>query len=235
MIAVWELGYRLAGFPSPLIVANEIKRLFGNNTLGIAILISIKRLIIGYFISLIIGLPLGVFMTRLKYSGKSLSKLIGALQTMPNVCWVPFAILWYGTNEKAILFVIVIGSVFAISMGTEAGIRNLNPTYLRVSSMAGAKGYMLYRNVIIPAALPMIVSGLKQGWAFAWRGLIAGEMISSSMNGLGEILGQGRKANDINQIVAIMFVIIILGLLFDRFVFDKVQESINRKYGLIEN
>lgn len=234
-IAVWELAYRFAGFPSPLIIVEEIRRLSGNNTLGIAIFISLKRLITGYFISLSIGLPLGVVMTKLKHSGKSLSKIIAALQTMPNVCWVPFAILWYGTNEKAILFVIVIGSVFAISMATESGIKNLNPTHLRVAKMSGARGYMLYKDVIIPAALPAIISGLKQGWAFAWRGLIAGEMIGSSMNGLGQILGEGRKAGNINQIVAVMLVIILLGLLFDKFVFDRIQETVNRKFGLTEN
>lgn len=232
IIVMWGLVYRLIGFPSPIEVFESILIMIKNGTLGTAILISLRRLFSGYLISLVIGLVLGIFILKLKATRDSFVKLLGALQTMPNVCWVPFAVLWFGVNEKAILFVVIIGSVFAVSMAIESGIKNINPTYIRVAEMTGAKGYTLYKEVIFPAAIPVIISGIKQGWAFAWRGLIAGEMIASSMNGLGEILSHGKKYNDINEIVAIMVVIIVVGLLIDRVVFENIESSVRRKFGL---
>lgn len=232
IIVIWELAYRFISFPSPVKVFTSILKLVESGTLGVAILISLRRLITGYLVSLVIGLLLGIFMLKLKATRDSFAKLLGALQTMPNVCWVPFAVLWFGLNEKAILFVVIVGSVFAVSMSIESGIKNLNPNYLRVAEMTGAKGYTLYKEVIFPAAIPVIVVGVKQGWAFAWRGLIAGEMIASSMNGLGEILTHGKKYNDINEIVAVMVVIIVVGLVIDRLVFENIESSIRRKFGL---
>lgn len=232
IVVVWELAYRFINFPSPLKVFENISKLIESGTLGTAVMISLRRLLSGYVISLFIGLLIGLFMLKLKTTRDNFAKLIGALQTMPNVCWVPFAVLWFGLNEKAILFVIIIGSVFAVSMSIESGIKNLNPNYIRVAEMTGAKGYTLYKEVIFPAAIPVIISGIKQGWAFAWRGLIAGEMIASSMSGLGEILTHGKKYNDINEIVAVMVVIIVIGLLIDRIVFENIESSIRRKFGL---
>lgn len=231
MMIIWGLAYKFASFPSPVKVVQSIVKLTADNTLGIAILISLKRLLIGFIISLFIGSLIGLLMVRLKSIRNSLGKFIGALQSMPNVCWVPFAVLWFGLNEKAILFVIIIGSVFAVSMSIESGIKNLTPIYIRVAEMAGARGFALYKEVIFPESIPVILAGVKQGWAFAWRGLIAGEMIASSMNGLGQILTEGKKLNDINQIVAVMVVIIVLGLLIDRFVFENIESAIGRKYG----
>lgn len=170
-------------------------------------------------------------MTRLQSTRDSLGKLIAGLQSMPNVCWVPFAVLWFGLNEKAILFVIIIGSVFAVSMAIESGMKNFTPQYIRVAQMAGAKGFSLYREVIFPESIPVIFAGVRQGWAFAWRGLIAGEMIASSMNGLGEILTHGKKFNDINEIVAVMVVILLLGFLIDKVVFERIEGALNRKFG----
>lgn len=235
VVVIWELAYRTVNFASPLKVANSLYGLAKDNTLGIAVAISLRRIITGYLISLIIGLALGGLMVKLRgTAGSGLSKLVAALQTMPNVCWVPFAVLWFGKNEKAILFVIIIGSVFAVSMATEAGINNLNPTYLRVAQMTGARGVTLFKEVIFPAAIPIIVSGLKQGWAFAWRGLIAGEMISS-MSGLGEILNHGKQHNDINEIVAVMVVIVIIGLIVDRLVFENIENRVGCRFGFNKN
>ncbi|WP_241428192.1 ABC transporter permease [Clostridium sp. DJ247] len=235
IIVIWELAYKFASFPSLVDVYQSIVKLTTNNTLGVAILISLKRLVIGFIISLFIGSLIGLLIVKLKHSRDSLGKLIGALQSMPNVCWVPFAVLWFGLNEKAILFVIIIGSVFAVSMAIESGIKNFTPIYIRVAEMAGAKGFALYKEVIFPESIPVILAGVRQGWAFAWRGLIAGEMIASSMNGLGQILTEGKKYNDINQIVAVMVVIIILGLIIDKFVFENIENAIGRKYGFVKS
>lgn len=231
IVAIWELASKVGNFPSIINVFNSIARLIGSNTLGIAVFISLKRLVLGFIISLIIGSLIGLLMTRLQSTRDSLGKLIAGLQSMPNVCWVPFAVLWFGLNEKAILFVIIIGSVFAVSMAIESGMKNFTPQYIRVAQMAGAKGFSLYREVIFPESIPVIFAGVRQGWAFAWRGLIAGEMIASSMNGLGEILTHGKKFNDINEIVAVMVVILLLGFLIDKVVFERIEGALNRKFG----
>lgn len=231
MIVIWVLASKFANFPSPFNVYKSILKLIGNNTLGVAILISLRRLVTGFMISLVLGSLIGLLMVKLKNTRDSLGKFIAGLQSMPNVCWVPFAVLWFGLNEKAILFVIIIGSVFAVSMAIESGMKNFTPMYIRVAEMAGAKGFDLYKEVIFPESIPVILAGVRQGWAFAWRGLIAGEMIASSMNGLGQILTEGKKYNDINTIVAVMIVILLLGFIIDKFVFEKIESGINRKYG----
>ncbi|WP_242866328.1 ABC transporter permease [Clostridium ljungdahlii] len=234
LIVIWELAYKFGGFPSMVKVLERIIELIANNTLEIAILISLRRLVIGFLISLILGALIGLLMVKLKYIRDSLGEFIAGLQSMPNVCWVPFAVLWFGLNEKAILFVIIIGSVFAVSMAIESGIKNFTPIYVRVAKMAGARGFSLYKEVIFPESIPVILAGVRQGWAFAWRGLIAGEMIASSMNGLGQILTEGKKYNDINEIVAVMVVILLLGFLIDKLVFQKIEYAINRKYGFVK-
>lgn len=231
IIVIWELVSRVGNFPSIIDVFNSIAKLIKSNTLATAIFISLRRLIVGFIISLFIGSLIGLLMTKLEYTRDNLGKLISGLQSMPNVCWVPFAVLWFGLNEKAILFVIIIGSVFAVSMAIESGMKNFTPQYIRVAQMAGAKGFTLYKEVIFPESIPVIFAGVRQGWAFAWRGLIAGEMIASSMNGLGEILTHGKKYNDINEIVAIMLVILLLQLIIDKFVFGRIEGPLGRKFG----
>lgn len=142
-----------------------------------------------------------------------------------------FSILWFGINEQAIIFVIAIGSIFAISIATESGIKNVNPIYVKAASTMGAKGFRLYWSVIIPSALPAIISGMKQGWSFAWRALMAGEMMSAT-KGLGQVLTVGRELGDISQVMGIMIVIILLGFIFDKLVFEKLERNIRYKCGL---
>jgi len=125
----------------------------------------------------------------------------------------------------------MIGSIFAISIATESGIKNVNPLYIRAARTMGANGLKLYWDVIIPAALPSIVSGMKQGWSFAWRGLMAGEMLSAT-KGLGQVLMSGRELADISQVVAIMIVIILIGLFIDKFIFSQIEVNIRQRWGL---
>lgn len=241
LIIIWELAYRLGvdtlqiwkpyTFPSPLEVSETLLRLIRSNALGIAIGASMKRLFIGYMLSLIIGIAIGLIIVRLKYIGKYFSQLILGLQTLPSICWLPFAVLWYGLNERAIIFVIAIGSTFSVSMAIESAIKNINPIYLKAAKTMGACGIKLYVKVVIPSALPEIVSGMKQGWSFAWRALMAGEMLFAT-KGLGQILMIGRDLANISQVVAIMIVIVILGLTIDHLIFDRIQASIRYRWGL---
>lgn len=193
-----------------------------------------RRLIEGYAISLVIGIVLGLLIVRFKYLDENFSALILGMQTLPSVCWLPFAILWFGLNESSIIFVTTIGSVFAISMATEAGIKNVNPIYVKAASTMGASGFKLYSNVVIPSALPSIIGGMKQGWSFAWRALIAGEMLSAT-KGLGQILMVGRDLADINQVMAVMIVIIVLGIVIDKFIFGALETNIRQRCGLDRN
>lgn len=202
-----------------------------DGTLAIALLASAKRILLGYFLSIIIGILVGLAIVRFKYLDENVSPLILGLQTLPSICWLPFSILWYGLNESAIIFVIAVGSTFAVSIAIESGMKNINPIFVRAAKTMGAKGFKLYWNVIIPASLPSIISGLKQGWSFAWRALMAGEMISAT-KGLGQVLMVGRDLADISEVMAIMIVIVVLGVAVDKLIFGKIEINIRQKWGL---
>jgi NitT/TauT family transport system permease protein len=199
--------------------------------MSIAVFASAKRIFLGYMLSIIIGIFVGLAIVRFKYLDENVSPLILGLQTLPSICWLPFSILWYGLNESAIIFVITIGSTFAVSIAIESGMKNINPLFVRAAKTMGAKGFSLYWNVIIPASLPSIISGLKQGWSFAWRALMAGEMISAT-KGLGQVLMVGRDLADISQVMAIMIVIVILGVAVDKLIFGRMEINIRQKWGL---
>lgn len=227
VLGVWE-PY---SFPSPMDFFKTLYQLIADNTILIATTASLKRLFLGYFLSLVFGLVLGLLIVSNKYIDENMSSLILGLQTLPSICWLPFAILWYGINESAIIFLISIGSTFAVSMALVDAIKNVNPLYIRAARTMGAKGITLYTTVVIPAALPSLISGAKQGWSFAWRALMAGEMLSST-KGLGQVLMVGRDLADISQVLAIMVVIVVLGVVFEKFIFGNVEKRIRIRFGL---
>lgn len=241
MIVIWEAVYKIGvdvlgiwksyTFPSPIAVFKTLVGLIADNTLGIAILASLKRIILGYSISVVLGVIIGLTTVRFKYLDENLSPLVLGLQTLPSICWLPFSILWFGLNESAVIFVIAIGSTFAVAISIESGIKNVNPLYIRAAKTMGASGFKIYWNVIIPASLPNFIMGLKQGWSFAWRALMAGEMLSAT-KGLGQVLMVGRDLADISQVVAVMVVIIFLGLAVDKLIFAPVEVNIRQKWGL---
>ncbi len=238
---IWELAYKLGVdylkiwkpyvFPAPLTVLQSLIELTADSTLLIAILASARRIIVGYFISMAIGVALGLTLVRFKQIDEQVSSLIVGMQTLPSICWLPFAILWYGLNESAIIFVIAIGSTFAVAIAIESGMKNVNPLFIRAAKTMGATGFKAYWNVIIPASLPSVLSGLKQGWSFAWRALMAGEMLLAT-KGLGQILMVGRELADISQVVAVMIVIILLGVTVDKLVFGRLEANVRHKWGL---
>ena len=241
LIIIWEVVYRVGVeylqiwkpymFPSPITVIKTLFDLIKDNTLGVAILASMKRIIVGYSISLLIGVAIGLTIVRFKYLDENLSPVILGLQTLPSICWLPFAILWFGLNESAIIFVITIGSTFAISLAIVSGIKNVNPLYLRAAKTMGASGFNVYKNVTIPASLPSVISGMKQGWSFAWRALMAAELLSPK-NGLGYALTIGRDLQSMDQVVGVMIIIIAIGLLIDKLIFGRLEYSIRYRWGL---
>lgn len=240
LIIFWWLVYFLGvdifklwkpyAFPNPKGVIEVFIKLAKTGTLHIAVLYSIKRALIGYFISILLGTVLGLFIAKCKFLRDNLKPIILGMQTLPSICWVPFAILWFGLNESAIIFVIVMGSMFCIAISVENGIINTNPLYIKAAKTMGIDERRLYTRVIFPAALPNFIVGLKQGWSFAWRALLSGEVMSASI-GLGQVLMLGRDLADINQVMLTMIIIVMVGFIIDKFIFAKIENNILKKMG----
>lgn len=232
-VLVWLSIWPTYIFPTPSLVISIILNGIMDKSILSAALASLYRMFLGFGIALAIGILLGLLLSQYKILVDTIGHLILGLQTLPSVCWLPLAILWFGLNDKAIIFITVIGAVCSITMAVEGGIRNVPPLYINAAKTMGAKNTNMYLSVIFPAAMPTIITGIRQGWSFAWRSLMAGELIFSTI-GLGQLLQIGRELNDINQVVAIMFVIMSLGLLIERLVFAKLEISIRKKWGLLK-
>lgn len=242
LVLIWQLLY-MAGtewlglvksyaVPNPPGVWNSFVRLIMDGTLILAIGKSILRAFIGFVIAIVIGVIFGIIIINSEYMCRNLKPVILGVQTLPSICWVPFAILWCGLGESAIIFVVVMGSAFSIALALESGVKNVPPIYIKAAQTMGLGSFAMYRKVIFPAALPSFVAGLKQGWSFAWRALMSGEVMSASV-GLGYTLILGRDLADINQVMTVMLVIIALGIIIDKGFFSQVENRLLRKRGLI--
>jgi len=218
-------------FPSPKGVLETMRLGFADHSFQIGIRRSLERIAIGYALSMAIGIPLGLLTARIRWLDHTLGSLVIGLQTLPSICWLPAALLWFGLTDGAILFVVIMGSTLAISIGTDDAVKNLPPIYVKAALTMGVRGFRLYKDVIFPAALPGIVSALKQGWSFAWRSLMAGELLFVSP-GLGHLLQMGRDLNDISMVAAVMIIIMALGWSVDRFVFSALEERIRYRRGM---
>lgn len=236
LLALWQ-GLVTVGlwpeyiFPSPLSVVLTLARGFQNGTFVVGILTSMRRLLVGFGISAALGLVLGLGLGRIRLLDETFGSLVLGLQALPSICWLPLALLWFGLSETAMLFVVVMGALLSITLSTEAGVKNMPPLYLRAARNLGARGWKLYALVILPAALPSIITGLKLGWSFAWRSLMAAELLYVSL-GLGHLLMVGRELNDMSQVIAVMLVIITIGLIVDRLIFAPVETRVRERWGL---
>src|SRR5256714_5588415 len=236
LLAIWQV-LAMSGvwpaylFPGPLAVFNALVDGFQSGQFLQASLVSLQRLAIGYGISLVIGVVLGLLIGRVRLLEETVGSLILGLQALPSVCWLPLAILWLGLSEQAIIFVVVMGALFSITLGVDAGVKNTPPIYLKAARNLGARGVALSAQVILPAAMPAILNGLKQGWTFAWRSLMAGELIYFSLS-LGNLLQTGRDLNDASQVMAVMVVIIVIGVTIDRLVFAPFERRVRSRWGL---
>ena len=237
LLALWEALVSLKIwpeyiFPAPSEVVTALIQGFGNRTFLIGIGGSLWRLVQGYFLAMIVGVSLGLLLAQLRWLKDTLGLLVMGLQTLPSICWLPLALLWFGLNERAILFVVVMGAVFSIAQSTEDGIRNTAPIYVRAARNLGARGLQLYFSASLPSALPSIVTGMKLGWSFAWRSLMAGELLYT-LPGLGNLLNMGRELNDMSQVIAVILVIIVLGLMSDQLVFGLLEKRVRERWGLL--
>jgi NitT/TauT family transport system permease protein len=236
LVVLWELVARSGFwppylFPSPLKVLHTLLTGLRDGSFLIGVGVSLRRILVAYGVSAVVGTTLGLGLGRSRILQETVGTLVLGLQTLPSICWLPLALLWFGLSEKAILFVAVMGAVLSIAIATESGVKSLPPIYVRAGRTMGARGWSLYRDVILPATLPYLVAGMKQGWSFAWRSLMAGELLYVNL-GLGQLLMVGRELNDMNQVVAVMLVIILIGLVVDLGLFARVEYRLRSKWGL---
>ena len=236
LVAIWQLIsmtniWPNNLFPSPYEVAEDLVYAASDGSLFIGIGTSILRLIIGLAIAIVVGMMLGIFMARVEIVNQTIGSLVLGLQSIPSVAWVPLAILWFGLTDGGIIFVTAIGSMFAVTIATYTGVKNINPHYIEAARNMGAKGTQLAMYVLIPAAFPYLISGFKQGWAFAWRGVIGAELLFSFL-GLGFLLNVGRQLNDISQVFAIMLVIMMVGIAIDGIIFKRIENKVMSRWGL---
>lgn len=242
LLAIWQGSYYLLvdtfeiykayAFPSPIGVLEKFVQMMQNGTLMDAIGNSLARGVEGYLIAVMIGAVFGLALNHFKYLQKNLRPIVLGIQTLPSVCWVPFSILWFGLTKQAILFVAIIGSAFSIAISVDNAMQHVAPIYSKVAYTLGANKRQLYFRVIFHASLPELVTGLKQGWSFAWRALMAGEVMTTSI-GLGQTLVTGRDLADINQVAMVMVLIIVIGILIDQCIFTTIERRLLKKRGLL--
>ncbi|MFQ6025382.1 MAG: ABC transporter permease, partial [Nitrosopumilaceae archaeon] len=216
---------------SPLEVAEDLVYGIADGSLFYGIGTSMWRLIVGLTMAIAGGLALGIFMARFETVNQTIGSLVLGLQSIPSIAWVPLAILWFGLTDAGIIFVTTIGAIFAVTINSYTAVKNINPSIIAAARNMGAKGTKLVTSVLVPAAFPYMISGFKQGWAFAWRGLIGAELLFSFL-GLGFLLNVGRQLNDVSQVIAIMLVIMGIGIAVDGLVFKKIETKVMSRWGL---
>ena len=229
----WKDDYVL---PGPDRVLPNLVDLVGTADFWTAVSITMRRAVAGYALALVIGSVIGLAVARVRLLRTAVGSLITGLQTMPSIAWFPLAILLFGLSEQAIMFVVVLGAAPSIANGLIAGVDHVPPLMLRAGRMIGAKGVGLYRHVVLPAALPTYVAGLKQGWAFAWRSLMAGELLVIVANrpSIGDQLQFARENARADDMLGLMIVILVIGIMVDT-VFGRADITIRRRWGLIDH
>jgi len=220
--------------PTPLEVGQYFVSAARDGTLWDTTLVTMKRLAMGYFCGAIMGVPLGFVNARFRVCHDSLGLMALGLQALPSICWAPLALLWFGQSEWSLFFIVVMGTIWSVALATEGAVRHLPPIYLRAAKTMGSRKLHLWVNVIAPASLPSILGGMKQGWAFAWRSLMAAEIyisLPSGRYGLGSLLHYGRELHAMEQVFAIIIVVIVIGLIADKILFGPAERFLHRRWG----
>jgi NitT/TauT family transport system permease protein len=238
LVGIWWLAVASGRWspvllPSPASVVEYLVSATLDGTLLEAMGVTVRRLLVGYFIGLLIGLPMGLFMSRSQLLEDTVGSLSLGLQTLPSVCWVPLALIWFGQTETAMLFVVIMGTVGSVIIATDHGARSIPPIFARAARTMGSEGFHQWTRVILPASLPFLVTGMKQGWAFAWRSLMAAEIYVTILTGfgLGHLLHYGRELNAMEQVIGVMLVIVLIGLAADRVLFSPWERFLHRRWG----
>jgi len=219
--------------PPPDAVADYLWSAARDGSIFDATSVTLQRLLLGYFIGLVIGLPCGLLMSASQAVEDTIGSLALCLQTLPSVCCVPLGLIWCGQTESAMLFIVVMGTVWSVMIATSHGARSMPPIYGRAALTMGSAGFHRWTHVVLPASLPFLVSGMKQGWAFAWRSLMAAEIYVTILTGfgLGHLLHYGRELNAMDQVIGVMLVIVAIGLLADRILFSPWERLLHERWG----
>ncbi|MFI9201900.1 ABC transporter permease [Streptomyces sp. NPDC053048] len=240
VLVVWKLlvlarvtdDYKL---PDPSAVWSSLRELWLGGTLLDIVWTSVSRGLLGFLAALAIGTPLGLLVARVAIVRAALGPILSGLQSLPSVAWVPAAVIWLGITDSAMYAVILLGAVPSIANGLVSGIDQVPPLYLRAGRTLGATGARGARHILLPAALPGYIAGLKQGWAFSWRSLMAAELIASSPDlglGLGQYLENARTDSDMPGVLLGIVLILFVGIAIDLIVFSPLERRVLRTRGL---
>jgi NitT/TauT family transport system permease protein len=237
IVGVWQTIYMAnvlpeTLFPSPLQVIQTLANSAATGELPFAVGTSLWRLFVGFVLAVAGGIAMGLYMAKYKTVHETLGSLVLGLQSIPSIAWVPIGLIWFGLNDAGIIFVVVIGTIFAMAMSTYSGIKNIPPIYIRAARNMGAKGASLLTNVVFPAALPHLVSGMRHAWGFAWRALINAEVLFFGLVGLGFMLSIGREIFSMAHVISVMIVIMAIGLIIDRLIFSRIEKTVESRWGL---
>ncbi|BEL11455.1 ABC transporter permease [Actinoplanes sichuanensis] len=229
-LAEWRPAYVL---PPPADVFAELGELITEPKFWDGVQLTMTRALTGFALAVAIGTLLGALVSQFKPLRAAIGSLITGLQTMPSIMWFPLAILLFQLGEEAILFVVVIGAAPSVANGLISGIDYVPRTWLRVGQVMGMKGIAKYRHLILPASLPSFVSGLKQGWAFSWRSLMAGELlvIVPGTVSIGVRMQTARDLSDAVAVLAYIIVVLVIGILVDQF-FNAADGALRKRWGL---
>jgi NitT/TauT family transport system permease protein len=239
VLAVWELvalsGWKKYVFKGPGPVFSNLWNDALHGNLWSVIGATLQSAVVGYALAILIGTVIGVLVARITPLRAAVGSIITGLQTMPSIAWVPFAIIIFGENSSAILFVVVLGAAPSIANGLITGVDYTPPLLLRAGKTMGLHGFALYRYLVLPASLPAYVAGMKQGWAFAWRSLMAGELIVQIIGqfSIGQQLSVDQSNLDFTGATATIIVILIIGIVVDT-LFTKLDLGIRKRRGLLD-
>lgn len=236
IIAVtWEVTSRVSGlpdfmFPSLFQVLDTLFSGLIDGQITEAIITSMGRILIGFFVAVLLGLFFGYLIWRYELVEDTLGFLVTALQSIPSIVWFPLAIIWFGLNDFAILFIVTIGATWTMTINATSGFKNVPKLYQRVAKTYGSSGFHFIRTVIIPASVPQLLSGLRIAWAFSWRALMAGELLGGG-GGLGQLLDAGRSLGQMDLVISVMIIIAVIGTIMDHVVFLRLERSVHKKWG----
>jgi NitT/TauT family transport system permease protein len=239
VLVIWELvhltGWKKLVFMGPATVLSDLWHMALHGQIWAAVGVTMRRAVIGYLVALLVGSVVGLLVARIPPLRAAFGSIITGLQTMPSIAWYPFAIILFTQGESAIVFVMIMGAAPSIANGLITGVDYTPPLLLRAGRTMGLRGVTLYRYLILPASLPAYVAGLKQGWAFAWRSLMAGELVVSIVGppGLGVLLNTDQSNLDFAGATSVMIVILIIGIVVDM-VFAKADIALRRRRGLLD-
>ncbi|MBI2887605.1 MAG: ABC transporter permease [Chloroflexi bacterium] len=243
LLILWEvvssLGvFERSLFPSPSGIAQSFRLWWDNGGLATAVSISLRRALIGYALSLAIGVPLGIAIGSFRFMDWTVGTLVRLLQPIPGIAWTPLAVAWFfSVSETAKIFVVLTGSLFPLVIATSAGVRTVPPLYKRAALTLGVRGLALFTEVIFPACLPSILAGMRISWAFCWRALVAAEIVLATrtgpgQEGLGGLLGVARQFSQIDTAGMVMVLLAALGLAMDGLVFGPLEHRVRTERGL---